>query len=166
MRTILTLLMMATTIEAAYAQAPRQTHPVDVLSAEATRWTTYVNRRGSSGTTDTTCSGGQDGGDIHCTSETTGGRPASQTPINHIQVDLLVRMPDGNEVKAQCHYPPIWADCVKPEPGTFQAEIDKHNIRLLFQSRGRPDYNKDGTIKKPGKIKESWVKFSFEDQAQ
>lgn len=159
MRTILTLLIAATT-SAAYAQTPRETHPVEVLSAETATWTDYLNHRGRSGTTDTTCSGGQDGGDIHCTSETTGARPAFQTPINRIRVDLLVKMPDGNVIKAQC------VDCVKPEPGTYQAEIDKHDIRLLFQTRGRPDYNKDGTIKKPGKIKESWVKFSFENQAQ
>jgi hypothetical protein len=158
MRTILTLLILATAIGAAYAQASRQTHPVEVLSAETTTWTTYFHRRSAS-TTNTTCSG--DGANVNCTSETTGARPASRTPINHVQVHLLVRMPDGNEVKAQCP-----DDCVKPEPGTYQAEIDKHDIRLLFQTRGRPDYNKDGTIIKPGKIKESWVKFSFEDSAQ
>jgi hypothetical protein len=33
---------------------------------------------------------------------------------------------------------------------------------VLFQTQGRPDYNKDGTIKKPGKVKEVRVKFSFE----
>jgi hypothetical protein len=44
----------------------------------------------------------------------------------------------------------------------YQAKIDKHDVRLFFQTQGRPEYNKDGTIKKPGKVKELWVKFSFE----
>ncbi|MGD0955550.1 MAG: hypothetical protein ABR953_01805 [Candidatus Acidiferrales bacterium] len=65
-------------------------------------------------------------------------------------------------MKMQCHVPPIWAECFKPTPGVYQAKIDKHDVRLFFQTQGRPEYNKDGTIKKPGKVKELWVKFSFE----
>ena len=70
-------------------------------------------------------------------------------------------MPDGNELTMQRHFPPIWADCFKPALGVYQAEINKHDVRLLFQTQGRPDYNKNGTIKKPGKMHEVWVKFSF-----
>jgi hypothetical protein len=80
----------------------------------------------------------------------------------HMQVDILVRMPDGNEVKMQCHHPPMSAICFKPQLGPQQAKIEKHGIRLPLQSQGKPDYNKDGTIKKPGKVEVLWVKFSFE----
>jgi hypothetical protein len=71
-------------------------------------------------------------------------------------------MPDGNEVVMQCHFPPIWASCVEPMLGVYQAKIDKHHIEILFQVHGRPDYNKDGTTKKLGKVKDEWVKYSFE----
>jgi hypothetical protein len=71
-------------------------------------------------------------------------------------------MPDGNEVVMQCHFPPIWASCVEPTLGVYQAKIDKHHIEILFQIQGRPDYNKDGTAKKPGKVTDRWVKYSFE----
>jgi hypothetical protein len=46
--------------------------------------------------------------------------------------------------------------------GVHEAKIEKHGIRIPFQIQGRPEYNKDGTIKKPGKVEVVWVKFSFE----
>jgi hypothetical protein len=57
---------------------------------------------------------------------------------------------------------PIWASCVEPKLGLYQAKIDKHHIQIRFQAQGRPDYNKDGTIKKEGKVIDEWVKYSFE----
>jgi len=84
------------------------------------------------------------------------------------QVDLLVKMPDGNEVKMQCHFPATafivyrYA-CFKPELGSYPAQINKHDVLILFHTHGRPAYNKDGSIKKPGKEHEEWIKFSFED---
>lgn len=144
----------------ATAQTQPDTRAVEILSAEETTWTTTWNNPGSPGTTSTDCS--TTDSNINCTSTTTGARPASSTPIQHRRVDILVKIPDGNEVKMQCHVPPIWADCLKPAPGMYQAKIDKHDVHLLFQTQGRPEYSKDGTIKKSGKVKELWVKFSFE----
>jgi hypothetical protein len=159
MKTILATLPVLLALAVA-ARAQHDTHTVEVLSADERTWTTTWNDPGSPGMTSTNCS--TTDSNVNCTSTTTGARPASSTPINHRQVDILVRMPDGNEVKMQCHVPPIWAECVKPSPGAYQARIDKHDVRLLFQTQGRPEYNKDGTIKKQGKVSEIWVKFSFE----
>jgi len=135
---------------------------VEVLSASARHWTTYWNDSGSAGTAHTGCLTSSDGSSTNCTTTTTGARPASSTPIYHTQVDIVVKMPDGNQVTMQCHFPPIWASCVEPKLGVYPAKIDKHHIEIRFQAQGRPDYNKDGTIKKEGKIKDEWVKYSFE----
>src|ERR1035437_5002905 len=62
-----------------------------------------------------------------CTSQTQGARPPSDRPIYHTQVNLLIRMPDGNNVEVQCHYPPIWATCFQPELGSYPAKINGHN---------------------------------------
>ena len=71
-------------------------------------------------------------------------------------------MPDGNNVQAQCHVPPIWAACIQPELGNYPAKINGHNVHLLIPVQtGRPKYNKDGTINKPAKIENVEVKFSF-----
>jgi hypothetical protein len=43
----------------------------------------------------------------------------------------------------------------------YWATIDKHNIHVIMQSQGRPEYNKDGS-KKAGKISLDLMKFSFE----
>lgn len=75
---------------------------------------------------------------------------------------LVCPVPDGNEVVMQCHFPPIWATCVEPQVRIYQAKIDKHHIQIWFQTQDRPDYTKDGTLKKQGQIKEEWVKYSFE----
>jgi hypothetical protein len=141
------------------AQSP---NTVEVLSASTRHWTTYWNDPGSAGTANTNCTTSSDGTNTNCTTTTTGARAASSTPINHTQVDIRVKMPDGNEVVMQCHFPPIWASCVEPQLGVYQAKIDKHHIQIRFQTQGRPDYNKDGTIKKQGKVKDEWVKYSFE----
>jgi hypothetical protein len=141
---------------------PQSAMTVEVLSANTRHWTTYWNDSGSPGTANTNCQTSSDGSNTNCTTTTIGARPASSTPIYHTQVDMMVKMPDGNQVTMQCHSPPIWAICVEPQPGVYQAKIDKHHIEILFQTQGRPDYNKDGTIKKQGKIKDEWVKYSFE----
>jgi hypothetical protein len=145
----------------AAAQTRLETHTVEILSAEETHWTTTWDDPGDPGKTKTDC-WDYGGGEIDCKSTTTGARAASSTPIHHTRVDILVRMPDGNEVKMQCHFPPPWAACSKPPLGPYQAKIEKHSISIPFQIQGRPDYNKDGTIKKPGKVQVVWVKFSFE----
>jgi len=149
--------MLVALTATAQTQPPPGTHAVEILSAEQKDWTTVA--QGRPGRTDTDCTTVDD--KTSCTSDTYGYRSA--TTIHHTQVDILVRMPDGNEVKMQCHFPPIWAVCFKPELGAYQAEINKHDVRFLFHTQGRPDYNRDGTIKKPGKVKEEWVKFSFEE---
>jgi hypothetical protein len=135
---------------------------VEVLSASTRHWTTYWNDPGSTGTAHTNCTTSTDGTNTNCTTSTTGARAPSSTPINHTQVDIRVKMPDGNEVVMQCHFPPIWASCVEPKLGVYQAKIDKHHIEIRFEVQGRPDYNKDGTIKKQGNVKYEWVKYSFE----
>ena len=71
---------------------------------------------------------------------------------------IVARM--RNEVTMQCHFPPSWAFCFS-QHWVYEAEINKHDVRLLFETQERPDYNKNGTIKKPGKVHEVWVKFSF-----
>jgi hypothetical protein len=87
---------------------------------------------------------------------------ASATPIYHTQVNLLVKMPDGNTVAMQCHYPPVWATCIEPQLTTYPAKINGHNIHLLIPVvTGKPKYNKDGTLKQPGKTGTEEVKFSF-----
>lgn len=133
---------------------------VEVLKAETVHWTTYWHSNGSSGTTTTDCNVYENS--VACTSETTGARPASDRPIYHTQVNLLVRMPDGNNVEMQCHYPPIWATCFQPELGRYPAKINGHNIHLLIPvPKGKPKYNKDGTIKEPATVGTEEVKFSF-----
>jgi|SRR6185437_714914 len=137
---------------------------VEVLKAETVHWTTYWNTPASSGTTTTNCSGNDDGSNtnVNCTSTTSGQHAASSTPIYHTQVNLLVKMPDGNTLSMQCHTPPIWATCFQPNLGNYSAKINGHNVHLLIEvTDGRPKYNKDGTIKKPAKTKIEEVKFSF-----
>jgi hypothetical protein len=157
------ILFAVFTALAAAAQAkdkPQLT--VEVLQAETVHWTTYWRDNGSAGTTTTDCNLYDTS--VSCTSTTEGARPASSTPIYHTQVNLLVKMPDGNTVPMQCHYPPIWATCVQPELGTYAANINGHNIHLLIPVfTGKAKYNNDGTLKKPAKTGIKEVKFSFRD---
>jgi hypothetical protein len=133
---------------------------VAVLKADTVHWTTYWQDNGSAGTTNTNCSANDTS--VSCTSTTIGARPASTTPIYHTQVNLLVRMPDGNNVAMQCHTPPVWATCFQPQLGTYAAKINGHNLHLLISVvTGKPKYNKDGTIKKPAKEGTEEVKFSW-----
>jgi len=155
------ILIVAITVFVAAAQAKDQAElTVEVLKAETVHWTTYWHDNGSAGTTTTNC-------DLYdttasCTSTTQGARPASSTPIYHTQVNLLVKMPDGTTVPVQCHYPPVWATCFEPKLTTYAAKINGHNIHLLIPvTTGKPKYNKDGTLKKPGKTGIEEVKFSF-----
>lgn len=149
-------------------KSAQQALTVEILSAEETHWTATLDDPGSSGTTTSTnCSTTES--TVDCTSRTTGVRPASGTPIYHTQVNIVVRMPDGNEVKMQCHSPvdlvflhPIYVGCFKLEPGAYRAKIEKHEIHVLYHTQGKPEYNQDGTTKKTGAVKEGWIKFSFE----
>jgi hypothetical protein len=43
----------------------------------------------------------------------------------------------------------------------YSATIDKHNIHLLIPSQGRPECNKDGTIKNQGKLSTTEMKIQF-----
>jgi hypothetical protein len=99
----------------AAAQTRPETHTVEILSAEETHWTTTWDDPGDPGKTSTDCTD-YGAGVVSCTSTTTGARAASSTPIHHTRVDILVRMPDGNEVKMQCHFPPPWAACSQKAP--------------------------------------------------
>ena len=143
--------------------APGKDQPiltVEVLKAETVHWTTYSHRSGSSGKTNTDCDVFENS--VSCTSQTVGERPPSDRPIYHTQVNLLVRMPDGNNVEMQCHYPPIWATCFQPELGSYSAKINGHNIHILIPvTKDKPNYNKDGAIKQPAKVETEEVKFSL-----
>ena len=133
---------------------------VEVLKAETVHWTTYWHDSGSTGRT-TTHSDIYDNS-ATCTLTTTGARPASSTPIYHAQVNLLVKMPDGNAVPMPCQYPPIWAARFQPELGTYPAKINGHNIHLLVPVvTGKPKYSEDGTVKKHAQTRTQEVKFSF-----
>jgi hypothetical protein len=59
------------------------------------------------------------------------------------------------------HYPPVWATCFEPKVAAYSATIDKHNIHLLIPSQGRPECNKDGTIKNQGKLSTTEMKIQF-----
>jgi hypothetical protein len=156
------LLTSAVLIFVAFS-APGKDQPlltVEVLKTETVHWTTYLHRNGSSGRTNTDCDVFENS--VSCTSETVGERPPSDRPIYHTQVNLLVRMPDGNKVEMQCHYPPVWATCFQPELGSYAAKINGHNIHILIPvTRGKPKYSKDGTIKQSAKVETEEVKFSF-----
>jgi hypothetical protein len=155
------ILIAAIAVSAKTGQAKDQPQlTVEVLKAETVHWTTYWRDNGSAGTTTTDCNVYDNS--ASCTSTTQGARPASTTPIYHTQVNLLVRMPDGNTVPMQCHYPPVWATCFEPQLTTYTAKINGHNIHLLIPVvTGKPKYNKDGSVKKPGKNGTQEVKFSF-----
>ena len=133
---------------------------VEVLKAETIHWTTYWYSPGSPSHTDTDCTIYDTS--TSCTSTTTGGDPASSTPIYHKQVNLSVMMPDGNVVAMQCHIPPIWSVCFQPNLGVYSAKVNGHNIRLMVPVlKGKPKYNKDGTVQKSAKTGMMEVKFSF-----
>jgi hypothetical protein len=156
---LILIVAMVALVTAVQAKEQRRL-TVEVLKAETVHWTTYLHDSGSPGKTTTDC-------DLYdtsatCTSTTQGARPASTTPIYHTQVNLLVKMPDGNTVAMQCHYPPVWATCFQPELGPYAAKINGHNIHLLIPVvTGKPKYNKDGTLKKEAKTGTEEVKFSF-----
>jgi hypothetical protein len=95
---------------------------VEILSSEASTWQTHWSDPGSPGTVNTTCNS-NDSGLTTCTSNVEGQRAPSESNINHLRIDLLVKMPDGNQVKMQCHYPPIWAYCLKLEPGCIGPQL-------------------------------------------
>lgn len=144
---------------AAYTK-DQQVLNVEVLKAETVHWTTYWHTEGSPGTTNTDCNVYDNS--VSCTSQTTGQRSPSTRPIFHTQVNLLVRMPDGNNIEVQCHVPPLWAVCFQPELGSYPAKINGHNVHLLLPViTGKPKYNKDGTIKDRAKVETEEVKFSF-----
>jgi hypothetical protein len=131
---------------------------VEVLKAERVHGTAYWHDSASAGKTTTDCD--IYGNSASCTLTTTGAGPASTTPVYHTQSKLLVKMPDGNAVKMQCHYPPIWATCLQTELGTYPAKINGHNLHLKVPVvTGKPKYNNDGTLKKPVKTGIQQAKF-------
>ncbi|MGO9272966.1 MAG: tetratricopeptide repeat protein [Terriglobia bacterium] len=99
-----------------------------------------------------------DGKATHCIRETTADAVSSIGLMPLSGVDITVRMPAGSTVKAGCY------NCAFLEPGPYQAKIDKHGIKLEYKTVGNPEYNKDGTLKKPGKVTTGWATFRFEDQ--
>jgi hypothetical protein len=134
---------------------------VEVLSAAASKTTRNLDLPDFGSTTSTNCTSTADGGMTNCTSSTVGGSSPGFIPISVKQVHILVRMPDGTIVKAQCS---SWSSnhCINPNPGQWPAQIGKHDIRLRYVKEGKPEYNSDGTVKKATKLKEEWAKFSFE----
>lgn len=111
------ILIAAIAVSAEPGQAKDQPQlTVEVLKAETVHWTTYWHDSGSAGTTTTDCNVYS----ASCTSTTQGARPASSTPIYHTQVNVLVKMPDGNTVPMQCHYPrsgqPVSSRSLLPMP--------------------------------------------------
>jgi hypothetical protein len=152
MKAIPTMLLVLFALNAA-AQTRPETHTVEILSAELTNWTTTSSDTSTNCTTQEPLPGSLPGTGPTVNCDTSGPRT-----IPHMQVKIVVKMPDGNEVKAECHSAP----CSKPSLGPHQAKIDKHCVYLPSTAQGKPEYNKDGTIKKPGKVQVFWVKFSFE----
>jgi hypothetical protein len=120
-----------------------------------------------------TCITNSDTTSCSSTSFTTPGQTAtsSVTPLGDMQVNILVKMPDGNAVEMQCHSPvriylshrqvEIPAVCFEPRLGTYQAAINAHNVHLMIPVTGKPKYNKDGALMQPAKTKLEDVKFSF-----
>jgi hypothetical protein len=96
-----------------------------------------------------------DGTATHCMRETTADAVSSIGLMPLSGVDITVRMPDGSIVKAGCY------NCVFLRPGTYQAKIDKHGMKLEYKTVGNPEYNKDGTLKNPGKVTMHWASFRF-----
>ena len=136
------------------AQAKDEPHlTVEVLKAETVHWTV--------GTTKTDCD--LDDSSASCTSTSQRVVPTERIPIVY-QVNLLVRMPDGSTVAVQCHrttsVKSMMTPCQQPEPGTYAAKINDHDIRLLIPVAGKPQYNKDGS-QKPVKTTVQEVRFSF-----
>jgi hypothetical protein len=126
---------------------------VEVLKAETVHWTTYWP---STARARTDCDLYENS--IFCNSQNT----TSDTVVYHTQVNLLVKMPDGNNVGMQCHNPPIEATCFQPSLGTYSAKINSHNIHLIIPvTKGKPKYNEDGTLKEPAKVENEEVEFSF-----
>jgi hypothetical protein len=138
---------------------------VQVVSAETRHWTTTLHDDGSPGTQKTDCSSYGDN-DATCTTKTEGYRAPSDKVVPHTQVDIEIKMPDGTSVKAQCRLGTwIWSSttsCVEPPTGKYDAQVEKHGIRLLIPVQGRPEYNIDGTLKGAGKVSQTEIKFGFE----
>jgi hypothetical protein len=157
-------LVVLLNLTCAYAKKQPELN-VEVFKAETIHWTSYWKDEGSSGTTTTNCSGNDTGSNVsvNCKSETTGARQATSTPIYHTQVNMLVKMPDGNTAPMQCHFPPPWARCFQPQLGTYSAKINNRNIYLMIpQITGKQKYNKDGTLKEAAKTQIVEMKFSFQ----
>ena len=145
----------------AQSRTPNPTVIVEVLRAGASETTRNLYLPDFGSTTSTTCTSTPDGEMTNCRSSTRAAGSPSSIPMPVRDVEILVRMPDGGIVKAQCS---SWSSnhCINPNPGQWPAQIGKHDIKLRYVIEGKPEYNSDGTVKNPGKSKEHWAKFRFE----
>lgn len=95
---------------------------VEVIEAKEGRSTLLLNNPGSPGQQQTNCVGNSNANvygsavngssTTNRTTRTTGAVAPSTTAVPQMRVDALIRMPDGNIVKAHCHHPPVWSDCI------------------------------------------------------
>jgi hypothetical protein len=78
-------------------------------------------------------------------------------------VTASIKMPDGRIAKASCFTYYVWNSCAEPSVGQYRARIRKHDIRLFISFMDKPpEYNADGTLKKPAKYSTREVRFKVE----
>lgn len=99
-----------------------------------------------------------------CSSSIERAEPPERIPTIY-RVNLLVRMPDGSTVEAECRRTTslisMMTPCEQPKPGTYPAKINAHAIRLQIPVQVKPEYKRDGTLKKAPESKTQEVTFSF-----
>jgi len=133
---------------------------VEVLAASTKEWSSSYTIPGSSGTTETSCSANDS--TMNCTSQTIGRTADIHSTWNHWIVTARIKMPDGSIVLASCYLNFRWNFCAEPSAGQYQAKVGKHDIRLLIPvQKKRPEYNRDGTLKKPAEYTTREVKFNL-----
>jgi len=147
------------------AQAKDQRVSVAVLSAQSRQWDEVRHVPGSPGTTNTDCDISGSGRSATCTSTTTGSSSGYDRVRHRTMVTVMLKMPDGSTIQGQCTTGVgllgMMANCLEPPVGPYQAYVHGHDVHLLVPSTGSPRYNKDGTIKKPGKTSWTEVRFSW-----
>jgi hypothetical protein len=63
---------------------------------------------------------------------------------------------------ASCHVAFRWDFCPEPSAGQYQAKIGKHDVRLFISvQKKRPEYNAEGTMKKPAEYVTREAKFKL-----
>lgn len=135
---------------------------VEVLDTQVRTWDTTMHNPAMA-TTQENCNVFSN--TAWCTGNTV--TAGGDTTIGHFQVIAHIRMPDGRELTAECHYPNLHSfsqdSCMQPPNTKGRAQIDGHSIKLRLGKVPRPEYNKDGSPKEAPKVKYRWVKFSIQE---